>query len=329
MLFLEPRPTKVAPQLNEATDTPTAEAIPVAADNIDRNCPEPPPEKPDYNHYYLSGQKWPDPLPELGLHFWLGKPLAGGGRLIITDWLPYGYDAGGRYLLHNGVDSAEAMGTPVVAVSDGVIIVAGSDSNALFGWRCNWYGQLVVILLDETWQGQSIYALYGHVLNIVVQRGQQVRRGDLLAEVGFGGAATVPHLHFEIRIGENDFGSTRNPLLWLAQPQTRGSIAGRVIDPIGRPWQGVPVQVNALSDEFENHVTWTYLDDPRNLVNPDETVAENFVISDLVPGEYEVMVFVQGQSYREITMVSGGMLSTVELVTEAFKTPTPFPGEGN
>lgn len=317
-----------------ATVTPSLTPEPVIAstitalakaDPIDRTCPNPPLAKPDYAHYYLSGDEWPVPEASPEEHFWLKKPLPGGGRLLYTEWFPYGYDVGGRYLIHNGIDIAEPEGTPLIAAADGTVIVAGDDYSRLYGWRCDWYGHLVVIELDRQWLDQPVYILYGHVLEIEVKPGQRVSMGQKVAEVGVGGAATLPHLHFEVRVGTNEFKSSRNPLLWLEPPATRGIIAGRLIDPEGRPWQGVAVTAVGRSDGTEDHTTWTYLDDSQHLINPDDTLAENFVIGDLLPGEYELFVELQGEIYRYPVNVYGGELSEAEVITAPFKTVTPTP----
>jgi murein DD-endopeptidase MepM/ murein hydrolase activator NlpD len=259
-------------------------------------------------------------------HFWLSKPFPGGGRLLINQSYPYGNDLDGRLLLHNGVDAVEPGGTPLLAVADGTIIVAQDDWAELFGWRCNWYGHLVVLALDQTWLGQPIFVLYGHVLEIKVEEGQRVTRGEQLAEVGSGGAASVPHLHIEVRVGSNEFGATRNPMLWL-DPASRGVIAGRLIDPTGRPWQGVGLSLIGHSEEASSGNTWSYLSDPLNTatVHPDESLAENFLFADVKPGEYEVYTKVQGVEYRAAVMVIPGEVSTVEIVTDASSTPTPTP----
>ncbi len=207
------------------------------------------------------------------------------------------------------------------------MVVAGDDYGRLYGWRCDWYGHLVVIELDRKWQGQPVYVLYGHVGNIAVEPGQRVSRGDKVAEVSFGGAAKLPHLHFEVRLGSNEFGSTRNPLLWLEPPTTRGLIAGRLVDPDGRPWQGVVVTAIGRTEGTENRTTWTYLGDPQRLINPDEGLAENFVIGDVKPGEYELTVEVQGEMYKLPVVVTAGQLQTAELVTLPYKTATPPPAE--
>jgi murein DD-endopeptidase MepM/ murein hydrolase activator NlpD len=322
-------PTIAPPSKATPTSPPAAVATATAwptADPVDRTCPDPPPAKPNYDRYFLSPQSWPTPDPALGSHFWLSRPLPGAGRLLVTEWLPYGYDANGRYLLHNGIDTAPPIGTPVLAAADGTVVVAGEDMALLYGWRCNWYGHLVVVELDDRWLDQPVYLLYGHVLNIVVESGQRVSRGEQLAEVGFGGAAVNPHLHLEVRVGSNEFGATRNPLLWLAPPPSRGILAGRLVDPEGRPWQGVVVTV-IRQDDGQMITTWTYLGDPDHLINPDEGLAENFIFGDLEPGPYEVRVVLQDVTYKEFVEIEGGQLTAVELVTEPLKTPEPSPAD--
>ena len=321
-----PSHTPTATATNTATATHTQTATETATPAINRTCPETSPSKPDYDRYYLSPNPWPQPdLSIAEPHFWLAKPIPGGGRYLVNQAYPYGYDAGGRYLLHNGVDAAQTLGMPVLAMADGTIVVAQDDYSELYGWRCDWYGHLVVLELDQRWQGQPVYVLYGHVLNIEVEVGQEVKRGQQVAEIGFGGAANVPHLHVEVRVGTNEFGSTRNPMLWIEPGETRGVIIGRLLDPEGRPWQGVGLSLIGGSEEVENRNTWSYLGDPQELMNPDEGWAENFLFSDVRPGEYDVYTKLQGVEYRASVVVTAGEISTVEIITEAYKTPTPTP----
>lgn len=308
------------------TKTPTITPSPfIVVDNVDRTCPDPAPLRPEYDRYYVPAQQWPAPSGGVGGHLWLSHPFEGGGRLLYTNWFPYGYDAGDRYLIHNGLDVSEPLGTPVLAMADGTVVVAGDDFSRLYGWRCDWYGHLVVIELDDRWLDQPVYILYGHVLEISVEVGQRVSRGDQVAEVGVGGAATLPHLHFEVRVGTNEFGSTRNPLLWLNPPASRGVVAGRIVDPQGRPWQGVAINAIGKSEGTETYVTWSYLGDPQKLIQPDEVLAENFVFGDMRPGRYEIIVLLQDIEYRTEVEVIGGEVSTVEIVTEPVKSSTPEP----
>lgn len=318
-----PTLTSLPTQTNTPTAAPTETATPTAVP-VNRRCPNPAPQVPAYTRAFLSADPWPTPAGDPIAHFDFVKPVPGGGRTIINKTFPYGSDGNGRYLLHNGIDIAGELGLPVLAVADGTVVVSQSDESELFGWRCNWYGQLVLLELDQTWQGQPIYVLYGHVLGLTAEVGQRVKQGEPIAEVGVGGAATVPHLHLEVRVGTNTFGSTRNPMLWIDPGPTRGVVAGRLIDPQGRPWQGVVVTlIDATEDEPEFINTWSYQGDPQNLINPDELLAENFVFADVRPGEYTLYAKVQGVEYRQPVQVAAGKLITVELVTEPYKTPTP------
>ncbi len=303
-----------------ATLTPTITPIPIS-----RTCPEPIPEKPDYQHGFLPPTFWPTPAPAAAEpHFWLGRPLPGSEPFNLNQWLPYGWDAY-RYLLHNGTDIAEPQGTPLLAAADGIVVTAGEDINELYGWRCDWYGHLVVVQLDQSWQGQPVYYLYGHVQNIIVAVGQRVTQGEPLAEIGMGGAALLPHLHLEVRVGTNEFASTRNPLLWYTLDESRGVIAGRLVDPEGRPWQGIVIEAIGRSENNaeERPRTWSYLGDPQNLIHPDEIYAENFVLGDLQPGLYEIRVTVQGVQYRTEVTVDAAAISTIEIVTAPYQESPP------
>ncbi|MBK8988915.1 MAG: M23 family metallopeptidase [Chloroflexi bacterium] len=314
-----PAPTRTQPPPPSRTPSPTATLAPTATRPsplaVGRTCPAEYPVKPEYQRLYLAAQPWPTPDPALlDAHFWLAKPLPGGGRFLINNNFPYGSDGSGRYLLHNGVDSAEDKGTPVLAAADGLVVYAGPDADILFGWRCDWYGHLVVIQHDFTWLDQPVYTLYGHVLGIVVETGQRVYQGQPVAEIGVGGAATHAHLHFEVRIGENAFGATRNPMLWLDPGGTRGVLAGRLVDENGRPWQGVTITlIDGRGEEVQFLHTWSYLDDPDHLINPDEGYAENFVFADLLPGFYELFVKVREVEYRQRVEISAGALRLVEM----------------
>ena len=306
------------------TIAPTTTPEPSPTTEPNRYCPETPPLKPEYSRFYLAAKKWPEPDETVAqTHFWMSKPLPGAGRVLINQRFPYGWDENGRLLLHTGVDMAEDLGTHALAVADGTVVVAQSDYSAWYGWRCDWYGNLVVVELDERWQDQPVYALYGHVLNIMVEPGERVVRGQPVAEVGFGGAATSPHLHFEVRVAENEFENTRNPMLWIDPGPTRGVIVGRLVDPQGRPWQGVPLALVSNENNGETLPSWSYLGDPQNLINPDEGWAENFVFSDVSAGDYHVITQIQDIEYQAPVQVVPGEVAVVEIVSEEYKTPAP------
>ena len=99
--------------------------------------------------------------------------------------------------MHEGIDIAAALGTPIHAAASGTVIHAG--------WLGG-FGNLVVV--DH---GDGLATAYAHASAILVAVGQQVSQGDTLSLVGSTGNSTGPHLHFEVRVN----GSAVDPLLYL------------------------------------------------------------------------------------------------------------------
>lgn len=91
---------------------------------------------------------------------------------------------------HNGIDLAAAAGTPVYAADEGTIIFEGWGQN--HSWMLSPAGICIIIN-----HGGS-YAGYAHLSSTVVNKNQKVTKGQLIGYVGSTGAATGPHLHFEM-----------------------------------------------------------------------------------------------------------------------------------
>jgi murein DD-endopeptidase MepM/ murein hydrolase activator NlpD len=109
----------------------------------------------------------------------------------------FGYRWG---VLHAGIDLANSIGTPIHAVSDGVVIDAGPTAG---------YGMWVKLR-----HADGTVTLYGHVNTTMVSVGQRVMAGDQIATMGNRGNSTGPHLHFEVLLG----GTQRvDPVPWLAK----------------------------------------------------------------------------------------------------------------
>ena len=99
-----------------------------------------------------------------------------------------GAGAMGNGQQNDGINLALPEGTPVHAAEDGVVAYAGSELKG--------YGNLVLVR-----HSNGFVTAYAHASEILVKRGDQVRRGQVIAKSGQTGNVTSPQLHFEIRKG--------------------------------------------------------------------------------------------------------------------------------
>ncbi len=91
---------------------------------------------------------------------------------------------------HNdGVNLAAPMGTDVHAAESGVVAYAGDELKG--------YGNLVLIRHDNGW-----VTAYAHADELLVKRGDQVKRGQVVAKAGRSGQVDQPQVHFELRQGQ-------------------------------------------------------------------------------------------------------------------------------
>jgi murein DD-endopeptidase MepM/ murein hydrolase activator NlpD len=102
---------------------------------------------------------------------------------IVSD---FGPKPGG---LHNdGINISAARGAPIHAAENGVVVYAGNELRG--------FGNLLLVRHADGW-----VTAYGHCDQLLVRRGQQVRRGQAIARVGSTGNVRTPQLHFEVRRG--------------------------------------------------------------------------------------------------------------------------------
>src|SRR5579863_10465305 len=118
-------------------------------------------------------------------------PLAHGGRF---PWpvrghvlVGYGVTASGSH--NDGINIAAPRGTPVAAVDAGIVAYAGNELRG--------YGNLVLIKHASGW-----ITAYAHCEELLVKRGDNVGRGQVIAKVGATGGVSEPQLHFELRRGK-------------------------------------------------------------------------------------------------------------------------------
>ena len=116
-------------------------------------------------------------------------------RGLFTSGFGYRWGA-----LHDGVDLAGPIGTPIYAATDGIVKEAGPTNSGYGAW----------VLLRHS---DGTVTRYGHVNTWDVQVGQRVFAGDQIATIGTRGNSTGPHLHFSVLLGGT---SPTDPVSWLA-----------------------------------------------------------------------------------------------------------------
>lgn len=95
---------------------------------------------------------------------------------------------GGR-AFHSGLDFAAASGTSVFSAGRGIVTFVGTSSG---------YGKMVEVTHDD-----GLVTRYAHLSGFLSEQGQRVNTGTPIAKVGSTGRSTGPHLHFEVRKGDN------------------------------------------------------------------------------------------------------------------------------
>lgn len=143
----------------------------------------------DFEIQYTGGEMiWPVAVSGTTITSYYGTreyPLAGSSA--VTDF-------------HLGLDISANAGSPAVAALDGVVTYAG--------WLGT-YGNCVMV-----YHGEGITTVYAHGQKVLTKRGDEVKQGDIIMEVGSTGNSTGPHLHFEVRIN----GQTTDPLKFVKAP---------------------------------------------------------------------------------------------------------------
>ena len=102
-----------------------------------------------------------------------------------------------RREFHKGVDIGNRTGTPIIAPADGLVVFAAREGN---------FGKLIAIN-----HGYNLMTRYGHLNKFRVKKGQHVKRGQIIGEIGASGRATGPHLHYEVLLN----GVPVNPLRYI------------------------------------------------------------------------------------------------------------------
>jgi murein DD-endopeptidase MepM/ murein hydrolase activator NlpD len=300
----DPAPTLAAstPTRASSSPTPLATNIPLTVLPVTRVAQDfqPPPLIPPLSR---------DPFGRD--HFWLRRPVDS-SALNNGGLFYYAYGSDGpenAWRIHAGIDMPNPIGETVRAAGDGVVEWANENFQSTYT-----YGKTVFIRHDFGYDGQPIYTLYAHLATILVFPGQTVQEGDAIGLVGNTGRVSGPHVHFEVRVGADDYGSTYNPLLWMVPYVNTGVIAGRVVDRNNDLAMDVDVTVRSRATGLVVDTTTTYIYRGTAVdVNPDPSWGENFVISDIAVGRYDVIATVNGERITTTVDVLEGTTSFAEL----------------
>jgi murein DD-endopeptidase MepM/ murein hydrolase activator NlpD len=108
----------------------------------------------------------------------------------------------GLIKMHEGIDIAAPIGTPIVAPADGSVTATGEKPG--FG---------ITIEIDH---GYGLVTFYAHLQRCKGEPGMNVRRGDIIGYIGTTGKTTGPHLHYEVRLSS----SPVNPINYILTHST-------------------------------------------------------------------------------------------------------------
>ncbi len=240
-------------------------------------------------------------------HFYFARPIPSGDVNWPHPQFRYGNTYFGEQPVHTGVDLGAERGTPVLAAGSGEVVWSGYGLYRGVYDLSDPYGLAVALRHDFGYQGEQLFTVYAHLEKVYVWEGQMVEMGEVLGTVGSTGHSDGPHLHFEVRLGENRYFSTRNPELWMVPPEGWAVFAGLILDTYGRLLPEQLVQIRSLTTGKRWDV-WTYA---KETIHPDEYYGENFVISDLPAGPYEVRVDFVGREFSMQTYLYAGQTNFV------------------
>lgn len=117
------------------------------------------------------------PIGEPATHYYLSSPF--GKRKDPMN---------GRWAFHSGVDLAGPLKTPILATAPGKVVHAGWSGK---------YGKMV-----EIDHGNGVHTRYGHLLKVLVKKGDEVKYQDHIALMGSTGRSTGSHVHYEVRVND-------------------------------------------------------------------------------------------------------------------------------
>lgn len=176
--------------------------------------------------------------------------IAGAQKAFVMKFIPNGYpldyyrrisDVFGYRIhpilkkphLHVGIDFSADIGTPIYATADGVVEFAYQGFNGGYG---------NMIKIDHSFGFKTYYA---HLDDLLVKRGDFVKKGQMIAHSGNSGKSTGPHLHYEIRF----LGAYIDPESFLKWNMRGFSLIFEKEKNI--PWQSLLITIKTMMEQVE------------------------------------------------------------------------------
>lgn len=154
----------------------------------------------------------------------------------------------GNQVFHSGMDIIGGDGdVNIIAAKSGIVVyVYPSNSstpactNSSIGTNSDYgcgggYGNHVVIQHSD-----GNYTLYGHMEanTLTVKAGESVEQGQVIGKMGSSGYSTGPHLHFEVRVGQNSKNSAVDPSEYISLENARSVFSGNSLLKFVEQWEG-------------------------------------------------------------------------------------------
>lgn len=241
-------------------------------------------------------------------HFYFARPIAMDSNTNPLPDFRYGYYYPDQKTVHSGVDIPSPLHKPILAAGDGTVIFAGYGLMNGGGDTDDPYGLAVLIRHNFSFEGKTIYTVYAHMDRIDVEKGQIVKVGDQIGILGMTGNTSGPHIHFEVRIDDDEDGRIQNPELWMAPPIGSGVLAGRLKDDFGYLIQTQKIYLKSLVSEATYEIlSYVQVDH----IYSDGYFNENFALGDIPAGKYQISMLYRNKWYRSEITISPGTINFV------------------
>ncbi len=246
-------------------------------------------------------------------------PISSEFQQTIEQSYRFGSTLFGERMPHDGVEILNPLGTPVLAVEDGIVFFSGNDRSKKWGRYTNLYGNFIIIEHHLVDSQDPVYTMYAHLSELLVEESQVVSKGQMIGKVGATGKAFTNHLHFEVRVGDGLLQNARNPELFLpliTQNEDVGILIGALLTPNGNHITGGSVVIQSIVDGEVQSGSSIYVETYAKGITSSEQWNENFVLSNLPVGTYRISAYAYQYLVEKIIEIKPNEVTYINLRPE-------------